>query len=345
MRTPRNTLLIALLLLPVGAASADHYHYGVAADEFLGDNDRLWSALSRYPEWSSSRNLLRDDLIANDNDRSSGDSMYDDLTWYADNLQAGDVLMFSYWGHGGWNYTEYGSADEGSTARPEENDPDPGADPPYAGDEAFGWTGHSSTMRDDHLTDIFAAFDPGVTVVVISGACHSGGWVGGSHDIDTSAPATNNGLYALLGAPEQGLGIGVGVSEDEAELLLATALVETLEAHMTMSAWYEAAMDFGESSQFYVKYPWESSPDYYYFWPGADWIPSEYEKTYFSSTGHWGWQETYLQLRPEEHSFLDGSHDFTVGTPEPATVLMVAAGIVAVACRRRVTGCRLRKSA
>jgi len=328
-------LLIAMILIPCRSVLADFYHYGVAADEFLDDNDRYWSSLSRYPEWSSSRNLLRDNLDANDLDRSSGDSVYDDLVWYSNNLQSGDVLMFTYSGHGGWTMNDLYTPDEGSTSRPIANDPDPDNDGPYAGEEFFGWTGSTQYLRDDHLTDIFAGFDPGVTVVVVSGACHGGGWVGGSHDLNASAPATNNGLYAILGAPEQGYGIGVGPFPVYYEILLTTALAETLDSHMTMSAWYEAAMLYGESATYNIQFTWDSSPQPYYFWPDDDWVPSSYENTYFSGTDHWGWQETYLQLRPEAYSYLDAEHDFTIGTPEPTTTVLVALGVAAIAYRRR----------
>jgi len=52
VRRAFTALLIVTAVIPGGRAFADYYHYGVAADEFLDDNDRFWSALSRYPEWS-----------------------------------------------------------------------------------------------------------------------------------------------------------------------------------------------------------------------------------------------------------------------------------------------------
>ncbi|MGI5817397.1 MAG: hypothetical protein ACOX9R_04795 [Armatimonadota bacterium] len=335
MRRRLTGLLVALAIVcPGGSALADYYHYGVAADEFLGNNSTFWSALERFPEWSSSRNLLRDNLDADDNNRSSGDSVYDDLTWYASNLSAGDVLLFSYFGHGGWTASDAYYPDEGSTPRPMLNDPAPSQPPPYAGDEFFGWSGSTYYLWDDDLTNIFAGFDPGVTVVVVSGACHSGGWVGGSHDIDTSVPANNNRLYAILGAPEQGTGIGVKAAGQEYyEILLTTALVNTLDAYMTMAAWYEAAMAYGESAFYDVQFAWDTAPQPYSYWPSADWIPSAHEATWYSD--HWGWQESYLQLRPEAYSTLDPLNEFAIGTPEPATSALILIGLCAIAARGR----------
>ncbi|MCK4374188.1 MAG: caspase family protein, partial [Candidatus Brocadiae bacterium] len=221
-----------LLLLP--SALAEYYFYGVADDQFTGDNDTLWAALEPYPEWDASRATLRDNWDADDGVGGDGrDSIYDDLLWYGDNLSSGDFFLFAYAGHGGWYATDT-DGDEGLISRPVLNDPTPSSAAPYRWDEYFGYSGSTYHMRDDHLRDAMAGFDPCVTTVVISGACHAGGWVGGSHDLDTSAPATNNGLYALLGVPEQGLGIAVGPSGGPYEILLITALSNTIQAGMRM---------------------------------------------------------------------------------------------------------------
>ena len=185
-------------------------------------------------------------------------------------------------------------------------------------------------MWDDDLRDAFVSFDPDVEVVVITGACHSGGWIGGSYDMDTSAPADNNGLYAILGAPEHGTGIGLG-SGGSFEILLTRALVESLEPYMTMPDWYAEAMEYGETHTRYVGMPWGT--DHYYYWPTADWTPTSYEATY--QTDHWGWEETYLQLRPEEYATLDVAHNYLMGTPEPATTTVLVVGLLGIAARLR----------
>ncbi|MEA3402399.1 MAG: PEP-CTERM sorting domain-containing protein [Armatimonadota bacterium] len=349
MRLEVVFLRVSLALAACTAASADYHFYGVSFGEFLDDNDTLWGAVAPYPEWDPSRCTLRDDFALWDEDRNDGrDSVYDDLLWYGDNLQSGDVLVFSYTYHGGWDYPDglYNPSDEGSTARPQINDPTPSASAPYAGDE---WlpdpgTGGLTGLLDDELTDALAGFDAGVEVVVISSACHSGGWVGGSHDLDTSAPANNSGLYALLGAPEQAT--CVAIKEDEQQqyfdVLLTESLVNSLAPFMTISEWYQAATLYGESAYYTGQRPWDSSPTDYYFWPSADWVPSTHEQTYYDFANddldRWGWEGTYLQLRPVGFSTLDGYHDNPMATPEPATAAMVilgVAGLGAVLRRRR----------
>ncbi|MGC9319696.1 MAG: PEP-CTERM sorting domain-containing protein, partial [Armatimonadota bacterium] len=323
-----------------GAAYADFsYFYGVAGDDFLDDNDTLWAALEPFPNWSSTGAVLRDNWNANDGVRDgSRDSVYDDLLWYADNLAAGDTFLFSYSGHGDTIGHDRSPMDEGSIGKPQTNDPAPDTSPPYLGDEFFGYSGGSS-MWDDELTDALQGFDSGVEVIVLSGACNSGGWVAGSHDIDTSTPATNNGLYAVLCAPEHAKGIGLKEEgEDYYELLLTDALASTLEADMTMSDWYEAAMAYGESAYYVRQREWDSSPQVYYYWPAADWVPTEHDKTYY--TDHWGWEETYWQLRPEVFSSLDAAHDHVVATPEPATMLLMIVGVGAICARVRRRGGR-----
>jgi len=334
-------LLLPLLVLPPVVAAADHYYYGVAADDFLPDNDTLWAALEVYPEWDSSRAVLRDNWNVWDAERDDGrDTVYDDLEWYADSLASGDVFMFAYMGHGGWGAVDY-VPDEGSTPRPSSNDPSPDDGPPYEYDE---WLpppsgGNSYVMWDDDITDTFADFNSGVEVIVISGACHSGGWVGGSHDIDHSTPADNNGLYAILGAPEQGTGIGVGPQGGPYEILLTTALSNSLDPYMTMSAWYQAAMGYGETNYYYMQRAWDSSPHNYYYWPEADWVPTAHQQTYYDlpafALDHWGWEETYLQLWPEHYSTLDAEHDYLMGTPEPATTTALLVGMLGIAVKLR----------
>ncbi|MGD9497916.1 MAG: PEP-CTERM sorting domain-containing protein [Armatimonadota bacterium] len=342
MRVWARSAWVGLYLMAAVSACADYHFYSVANDDFRDDNDTLWAALEPYPEWTSSYCTLRDSWDVMDESRTDGrDTLYDDLLWYASNLQSGDVFMFSYFGHGGWDYPDTYWVDEGSTARPRANDPDPDNDPPYDYDE---WipppSGGNSYLLDDQFADALADFDPGVQVIVISAACHAGGWVGGSHDLNSSAPATNSGLYAVLGTPEQGLGIGVkSVGDTYYETLLATALANTVSPYMLMSDWYEAAVDWGETASYLMKRPWDSSAHDYYYWPAADWVPSEHESTWYDyandTLDHWGWEETYLQLRPIAYSVLDGIHNKYLATPEPTTAGLLMLGLAGLAIRRR----------
>ena len=326
-------ICFAACLLAAPLAQADYYFYGVASDDFTPDNDTLWAALEPYPEWDASRSTLYDNRNVWAPDGQ--DSVYSDLQGYANTLVSGDVFLFSDSGHGGWGAVDFGTVDEGTTPRPTANDPSPSSNPPYQYDEWLAPPpgGNDYVMFDDDITDAFANFDDCVEVVVLSGACHSGGWVGGSHDIDNSVPASNNGLYAILGAPEQGYGIGVGPVSGPYEILLTTALSNTLDAYMTMSDWYDDAMGYGETNGYWFEMDWDSSPQWYKYWPTADWDPTTYEDTYW--TDHWGWEETYLQLRPEDWSSLDTAHDHWMGTPEPATTTLLTLGLLALGARLR----------
>lgn len=331
----------ALLLATCTVASADYHFYGVADEDFSLDNDRLWEALEPYPEWDASRATLHDAYPAWDGDTSGDpDCIYDDIVDYGTRLQSGDVFLFAYSAHGGWSFPDSLTAylDEDTNPPPDANDPSPPTDPPYAGDEYLPnpGTGGLTGLEDDLLTDAFAAFDPGVEVVVVSAACHAGGWVGGGHDLDTSTPAGNSGLYALLGAPEQATCVGLAEAEGEpADVLLTTTLINTLEPYMTISEWYDAAATWGQTATAPVQRAWDDEPQTYTYWPEQSWVPTTYEATY--QTDHWGWQETYLQLRPWDYSTLDGAHDAPMATPEPATTAMIVLGLLGIGAglRRR----------
>ncbi len=319
------------LVLAISLATpvfADYYFYGVGDDGGELDPWWVWDVLEPFPEWDASRCVIRNNWDADDGVRTDGrDSVYDDLVWYANNLESGDLFMYQYQGHGGWTGSDSYYPDEGSTARPGENDPTPANPPPYQYDETWGWSGSTMKLWDDDLREIFADFDSSVEVIVIQGMCHAGGLIGGSHDLDTSAPATNNGLFAALAVPEHGLSVGVG-SDPYYPALLTWALSNTeegyrLEAGMTMPDWYELALDYGETHQFFDRY----------YWPAEDWVPSAYEDTYW--TDHWGWEDSYLQLRPVYYSSLDDDHDYVLGTPDPGTIALFGLGLLGLGAKLR----------
>lgn len=344
MKTYWWLVVCSVLGLATSAANAMYYYYGVGDNEGWHDNDVMWDALSECGNWSLDYAELYDNRDACDGNVSDArDSIYDDINYYANTLQDGDVFMFFYQGHGGANAPDiygrdgYEKGDEGTTALPTTGDPTPG-DTSFAGDEFFGWSGSTYYLWDDDLTNAMADFAPGVTVIVINGACHSGGLIGGSYDIDNSAPALNNGLYTILAAPEASLSIGINYGLTDAtkgaawEALLTTALSNTVAYADSMDSWYSAAMNFGSTHGFLIQRSWDSTAQPYYFWPTLDWTPSEYENTYF--TDHWGWEETYLQLTPVAYSTLDEAHDYAIN-PEPGTVALMLIGIAGIIVRRR----------
>ncbi|MBC7288079.1 MAG: caspase family protein [Armatimonadetes bacterium] len=316
------------LLCSQAVAVADYYYYGVACDDFLDDNDILWNALKDFPEWKN----VSPDLADNRYGKIPGgdrDSIYEDLQWYASKLKDGDVFLFMYAGHGGWDAPD-GNGDEGSTARPTVNDPAPPTSPPYAGDEFFGRNG-GYYMTDDDFVSAFSSYPSGVEVMLISGACHSGGWVGGSSDLNTSKPASSRGLFAVLDVPEQGLGTGLKYPSDQYySILLTRALAATAKGYMTASQWYNAAVAYGAQQQAWVKMPWDNQAKPYWWWPEPG---AELDRTW--KDDHWGWQETYLQLTPVAYNSLDAAHDRPIFTPEPGTLVLAVAGFVALSLARR----------
>lgn len=257
--------------------------------------------------------------------------------WYADQVGDGDVFVFAYAGHGGWTASD-GNGDEGSTSRPPSNHPAPSNSPPYAGDEFFGKNDSSGTkwMYDDDFLAALSDFDPGAEVIVISGACHSGGWIGGTSDLDHSAPAIHHGLFAMFGAPEQGLGIALGPVGNTSyySILFLQALAATVDAGLTAEEWFNAAVEYGAHKQSYVRTDWGTG--WYYWWPEPDWQPTEDDLVYYSDPAHWGWQETYLQLTPVAYGTLDADHDNVLFTPEPGSLGAVSLGLIVVVMRRRV---------
>ncbi len=61
------------------------------------------------------------------------------------------------------------------------------------------------------------------------------------------------------------------------------------------------------------------------------------EETYYDYASNdldrWGWQEKYLQLRPEDFASLDAAHDYLMGSPEPASMALFVLGTAAIALR------------
>ena len=71
----------------------------------------------------------------------------------ANSLEAGDIFLLHYSGHGGWVKDDGGDEDDGR-------------------DET--WCLYDGMMLDDELGRLWAAFAAGVRVVVLSDSCHSG---------------------------------------------------------------------------------------------------------------------------------------------------------------------------
>lgn len=100
-------------------------------------------------------------------------ALLDALSAAAEELVDGDILLLTYSGHGG-------------------QVPDPGGDEYDAADET--WVLFDRQVLDDELYAAYAAFQPGVRIVVFSDSCHSG-------TVTRLAPPMPAGASAAAAAP------------------------------------------------------------------------------------------------------------------------------------------------
>ncbi len=262
-------VMFAILLgLPAGA---DYYYYGVACDDFTYANDYMWNTLDNFPEWSRYSPVSVTGAATWDtgmhvvlHDDAAGSDIVSGISSFANYVGNDDLLIFHYMAHGGTGWTDSDS-DDGTVSRPADNDPHPNqyrpsGDPdvaydsePYAGEEFLGKVGQTYAT-DDQIAAAFADFElhASATVLVIYDTCHAGGFVGGSNDINASAPAINNGLYVMMTVPEQGIGIGISGDYPDYVGLLTLALAETAEGAKTIDEWFQAAADYGATTTSYV---------------------------------------------------------------------------------------------
>ena len=342
-------MLVLLASLPV---QADYFYYGVACDDFTYSNDYMWDALDGFPEWSSYTAATvtgADTWTTGTNivlhDEASGQQIVSGIASFASYVGEDDVLIFHYMAHGGTGLTD-SDADDGTVSGPADNDPHPneyrpGGEPdvaydsePYAGEEFIGRVGYTYAT-DDQIAAAFADFElhTSATVLTIYDTCHAGGFVGGSEDMNASAPATNNGLYVMMTVPEQGIGIGISGAYPDYIGLLTLALVETAEGAKTIDEWFQAAVDYGAATTSYVSF-YGVVKDYYW-WPEDNALLSGTYIGVPQPTQHWEWEKTYLQLRPDSWSWLDADHDVFVFTPEPTTTVLLALGVLGIAAKLR----------
>jgi len=352
-KAPLSTLFVLTFgLLAIGPTAADYFYYGVACDDFTYSNDYMWDALDGFPEWSSytATAVSGAETWATDtnivlHDEPSGQQIVSGISSFAGYVGEDDLLIFHYMAHGGTGSTDL-DADDGTVPGPADNDPHPNkyrlsGEPdvaydsePYAGEETIGKLGYTY-VSEDQIAAAFADFElhTSATVLTIYDTCHAGGFVGGSEDMNASAPATNNGLYVMMTVPEQGIGIGISGAYPDFIGLLTLALAETAEGAKTIDEWFQAAVYYGATTTSYVS-SYDGTKDYYW-WPEDNALLSGTYIGVPTPTQHWEWEETYLQLRPGSWSWLDAGHDVSVFTPEPGTIALFGLGLLGVVAKLR----------
>ena len=153
--------LTGITVLPSAtAAGREIWFLGIGNDGFLPDVQGLHERLSAW--WTSETvhsRLLED---------RSGPEVLSDLTWLH-SAGSGDLAVFCYSGHGA------ACADDD-------------------GDEAAGWAEdiYEETLEllsgpgctDDALADALGGVTSDATVLTIADTCYSGGWVGGTQDLN-----------------------------------------------------------------------------------------------------------------------------------------------------------------
>ncbi len=174
MKLPPVLAGLALIFLPL-PVFASIWFAGIGNDGYIEDVDAISAALSSlYTLEELESNSF---TLAN----QTGTGITAALTDWASLLSPGDTLFFVYSGHGGYISDSDSDPDE-TGAKSFASD---------AWDETVGLWGDSDQLTDDALAQIFntQAFE-GVTTIVIMDACYSGGFIGGTNDLNTVSNLT-----------------------------------------------------------------------------------------------------------------------------------------------------------
>lgn len=162
-------LLTAFLLFPV-QADAYTFFAGVGNDGYITDVRGMYDALAGLPALGG----LSDAYIHQNLD---GPALFASITGMAPIIHPGDTLVWFYSGHGGW---QYDGADHDETA---------GGSLALDGyDETIKLSYGASPVTDDRLAQAFLDLAlTGATLITIFDACYAGGFVGGTHDLNSVA--------------------------------------------------------------------------------------------------------------------------------------------------------------
>lgn len=134
--------------LHIGLNQVDPDHY----DGWDGKLDACVNDSEFYKSLSEKAEF--DKIIILQNDVATSDAVIENLTSFAGDLEGGDLLFFTYSGHG-------------SQVRDINND---------ESDDEFDetWCLFNRQLIDDELFEAFKAFNNGVKIFMVSDSCHSG---------------------------------------------------------------------------------------------------------------------------------------------------------------------------
>ena len=167
MRFAARVSVVVALLVVLGCAGAVQgrqiWFLGVGNDGYDVDTQGAFAALSA--RWAERGETVHSQLLANRN----GPQIEADLLWLAANAGPGDLAVFYYSGHG-----DYVGEDNG--------------------DELAGWAMDSFDetigtlagpwVRDDQVSSALSGVNPLATVLTVFDSCYSGGFIGGTQDLN-----------------------------------------------------------------------------------------------------------------------------------------------------------------
>lgn len=216
----RNAVLatgvMAVLLLCADQATArEIWFLGVGNDGYFGDVQGLFDPLAAAWTGETLHSRLLEDR--------TGTEILSDIDWLAASAAPGDLTVLYYSGHAGTAFDAGGDEASGWAAT--------------TADELLGLIG-GSYVTDDQLAQHLAAVSDQATLLVIIDACYSGGFVGGTQDLN----ALDNLLFMAACTETQTAAGGDPYSEFTAQLIggLAGSMpADTdLDGMLTFNEWF-----------------------------------------------------------------------------------------------------------
>ena len=184
-------ILVFLAMVMVTPGYGAFWFAGVGNDGYIRDVNGIYSALSSSPglgELQSNR-LIREN--------QNGSAIVETITGLSNLINPGDTLFWAYSGHGA------------HTADADNDESHPSGFAMNTRDETLGLYTDPDQVLDDDLAQAFSGLaGNGTTIITLFDACHSGGLIGGSQDLNSVPGLTFMGSsmetelsYAYTGEP------------------------------------------------------------------------------------------------------------------------------------------------